>query len=221
MKDKRAARMKAKRRAAKKAALEETKRQFFDDLEKKEMNGRRIRRNYDKKEAWRLNKELQWELFTKSVVSCMIVCAETLSTEYGYGKKRILQYIENVKKTLDIVGANERSIQQLSEELKLDAGIDIKALYECCELFGGKRQTKLQKLEAAAVFENAKSGMTLTMYTLYNNRNWKKQRISRFAMLAKERLIDVLENDRIDEVIQSLWDKRGVRINKNGCVEVY
>lgn len=222
VRDKRAEKLKRERRAEKQAEFKEKQEEFFRELEScTTPDGRKLKHNYDRNAAWRLRNELNFELFIKAVVYSMVVCAEALSREYGYGKKRIFDYVSSVKQVMDWIGAGERSVKQFTEELKLEAGIDLDAMYDNSPLFGGVRQIREKRMEAAAVFGFAKKGMTIALYTLYNDKGWKKQRMSRIAYAARDRLVYALEHDAMDEVIKNLRSMRKVSVSVDGRVEIY
>lgn len=222
IRDKRAEKLKRERRAERQAEFKEKQEKFFMELEScTTPDGRKLNPNYDRRAAWRMRNELNFELFKKAVVYSMTVCAEALSLEYGYGKKRLYDYVSSVKQVMDWIGAGERSVNQFTEELKLEAGIDLDAMYDDSPLFGGVRQISEKRMEAAAVFGFAKKGMTIALYTLYNDKGWKKRRMNRIASAARDRLVYALEHDAIDEVMKNLRSMRKVSVNTDGRVEVY
>ena len=219
MKDKRAAKIKKRRRAERRADIEKAKQMFFEDFEQAaKKNGTDIKK-YDKEFAWRINKRLQKELTEKSIMCCVISTMYCLNRDCGWGCNRLFNYCSWCKAIIDHIAAEDRTIVQLAEELRYDAELDIPDMFDGYKPFGGVPQTGERNAEAAVLLAGIKNSMVIALYQLYNRAGWRRKRMNRIAEAVKETAIDALENGHMDELVQEIERKTGVRVSYSGRTE--
>lgn len=221
MKDKRAFKKKQKRRMERNAAREAAKRELVEGMEAYAERNNKKRKKYDRNLVWNITKQLEAEVRIEAYMNCLIVTLYCLNRDFKWSCKRLNDYGEGCSRILTALENNERTLDQLEEELRLDAGVDIMAMFADYLPFGGVVQKDDKKNKTACILVAVKSAMVSLLYELYNNPKWawKKVRMNRIAAAVKETVIDALENDRMEEITSELGKKIGVRIDFNGAKE--
>ncbi len=211
MKDKRAAKLKALRRAERMEELQAQQKAFYADMDS-HYKARGMIPKYDHKYAWQAQKRLQKELQRKSIMTALLAAMYYLNKEeQHWSTDRLFRYVSNVKKTVDFL--DERDIDKLCEELRYDAGIDLKKM---CHL-----TDEVKDNEATVILSWSAYALTIVLYPLYNDYNWKaRKRMPRVARNVFDVMRDMLVHNRTAEIIGQLEDKIGIRISLDGQAAV-
>jgi hypothetical protein len=131
--------------------------------------------------------------------------------EQHWSTDRLFKYVSNVKKTVDFL--SERDIDKLCEELRYDAGIDLK---EMC-----RSNDKAKSDEASVILAWSAYSLTVVLYPLYNDYNWKaRKRMPRVAKNVYDVMRDILVHNKTAEIIGQLEDRIGIRISLDGQAAV-
>jgi hypothetical protein len=212
MKDKRAAKLKALRRAERMEELQARQKAFYADMDD-HYKLRGIVPKYNHKYAWQAQKRLRKELQCKTTMTALLASMYYLNKEeQRWSTKRLAQYVENVVKTIGFL--DERDVDKLCEELRYDAGIDLK---EMCRLPNDVKKDT----EASVMLAWSAYALTLVLYPLYNDYNWKaRKRMPRVARNVYDVMRDILIHNKTAEIIGQLEDRIGIRISLDGQVAV-
>jgi hypothetical protein len=211
MKDRRAAKLKALRRAERMEELQAQKKAFYADMDE-HYKARGMIPRYNHKYAWQAQKRLQKELQRKSIMVALLAAMYYLNKEeQHWSTDRLFKYVSNVKKTVDFL--SERDIDKLCEELRYDAGIDLK---EMC-----RSNDKAKSDEASVILAWSAYSLTVVLYPLYNDYNWKaRKRMPRVAKNVYDVMRDILVHNKTAEIIGQLEDRIGIRISLDGQAAV-
>ena len=206
MKDKRAAKAKLRRRMDRKALLQNKK----DELAKKfddkciEMG---VHAGCDKNRLWREHQRLKHQFESRAIMTALIAALYWLNSEKHWAVKRLADYVSYVKRVADTV--DERGLVNRCEDLKLDVGIDLLAM------FGRESHKLTQNTEEFVIYTYTPFALTAVLYPLYfeNKYAWREKRMTEAAEGIGAVWCDMLENHKTNDVIQQLENSIGIRLS--------
>ena len=218
-KNKRAARAKAKRRAAKIKEEHQAAERLLHDVHEEQkkrgikptkVSGTELLRMYNKSA-----RDATIQAIMYGVVAGMIYLHE----ECGYGKERLLKFVEKCKEIITVIGTNERSVKQLIDDLAYE-NIDV---YEFSKLVKNDMchtVGKLRQSELGMIYEKIIGGIVAVLYTLYHYYGWRKKRIEKVGTHMAETLNSNFQNDNITDMIWHLYGATGVKVELDGQIKI-
>lgn len=216
MKSKQAERAKKKRRAEKLAAKREHEDKIYKAF-KDASEGKPVK-PCKKRDVVRAYRQLEIETNVKAIVYAIVAVLYVLHTVYGWGATKILRHARSIYRYINIVGADERSIPQMAEELQIDAGLDAYKLLDNYEPYGGQSKDKQKIAEIYAMSEKISLVLPMILYALYYNEGWKAKRMNRVGSEVRSTLIDMLETDCCETMRKHLETECRLRIDRDGNI---
>lgn len=217
MKDTQAARAKQKRRLKKEAE----RRKYRDEILSKvtEMAKQRgVKTAYSKEAIWKAFNGVDRKLIALSVVYSVIAVAYVLRKSFGFGRERLIQYIKDSHKYINVVGKQVRDIPNLKEELKIDAGIDCENLFNDYKPFEGQIVSHERKCEGQVMLQKMNYIYPMAIYTMYFDRGWKQKRMSRLICELKKVIIGIIERNEIENIKKILYEECNLKFYDDGRV---
>lgn len=218
-KNKRAARAKAKRRIAKAKEEHQAAERLLHEVHEEQkrrgikptkVSGMELLRIYNKSA-----RDAAIQAIMYGVVAGMIYLHE----ECGYGKKRLLRFIGRYHRIIISISANERTVEQLIEDLQYE-NIDV---YEFLKLVKNdicRSGGKLRQSELGMVYEKIIGGIVAVMYTLYHYYGWRKKRIEKVGMHMAETLNYIFSVDGVKLMVDGLYRATGVKVELDGQIKI-
>lgn len=218
-KDKQAARAKAKRRAAKTKEEHQAAERLLHDVHEEQkkrgikptkVSGMELLRMYNKSA-----RDATIQAIMYSVVAGMIYLHE----EYGYGKKRLLRFIGRYHRIIISISANERTVEQLIEDLQYE-NIDV---YEFLKLVCGEiclNAPEIRRVGLRMIYDKIIGGIVAVLYTLYHYYGWRKKRIEKAGKHMAETLNYMFIVDGVKLMIDGLYRATGVKVELDGRIKI-
>lgn len=224
-KDKRAAALKRKRRLEREA-VDNVKKDELYQRYRVEMKKHGVKAKHSKEQIWQEYKRSTMDIYRQSIMAALICTMHCLHKE-GWGCERLWRLFNGTARIITAVfGSNERSVEQLADELIHDAGVDIKAVVGDYRPWNGvsaamkssASSDKPSRTRSGAMLENIVPAMVIVLFELYNQYGWKAKRMNRIAAAVKEVYIFALENDTLDEVRRGLEKDLKITIEYDGSL---
>lgn len=222
MKDKRAMRVKRKRQLAKKAERDKFASSLHADM-KAAMKEHGLKLTRSKDELYREYQRERFLCFKKSIMVAMLCTMMCLHRDFGWGCERLWRLFDGTTALLTAVGNGDREIDQLADELRLDAGCDIKAMFADYKPWGGEeadRYTELKRSKNGTILANAVPSMVLVLFELYNKFGWKAKRMNRIAEAVKDAYVYFTEADKLEELKSRVEDELKIKLTWDGEIRM-
>lgn len=218
-KNKRAARAKAKRRIAKAKEEHQAAERLLHDVHEEQkkrgikptkVSGMELLRMYNKSA-----RDATIQAIMYGVVAGMIYLHE----ECGYGKKRLLRFIGRYHRIIISISANERTVEQLIEDLQYE-NIDV---YEFLKLVCGEichYASEIRRVELRMIYDKIIVGIVALLYTLYHYYGCRKKRIEKVGKHMAETLNYMFIVDGVKLMIDGLYRATGVKVELDGRIKI-
>ena len=141
---------------------------------------------------------------------CTLYCMHKL---YGFGKRRLFRMAIEITVRVNNIATVQRSIPQMTEDLKLDAKLDARSYWKDIEY--SDRLTPERKAELECIAMGIPHLLTIQMYAVHLALNFKKTRMNRLCEMVPDAVRFALANDSLNNYIEEL-NKCGFYIDLNG-----
>lgn len=208
--DKTAKRLKARRKLLKASEKKQQENTILQEFENrcKEHN---VTIERSRREILRAYKEVQTDCLKKSMLICSVCTLYVLRKLYGYGKTRLYRMAVEFTVRIGDVGQAERNISQMSEDLRLDAGLDCTAEWKDW----ATPETKGNPNEIDAILKSIPQTLPIIMYAVHISLGFKKRRMERVYQNACICIKCALISDTIKPYLREL-EKIGLKIDERG-----
>lgn len=209
--DKTAKRLKQRRRLEKSAQ----KREYEDNLVSefqdrcKEHN---VKLRKSRSDILRAYREIETDCLKRAMLISSVCTLYTLRKLYGFGKTRLYRMAVEFTVRIGDVGQAERKVSQMSEDLKLDAGLDCAAAWDGYTLPDG---CKGNPHEIDAVLKSIPQTIPIIMYAVHLSLGFKKRRMQKVYELTCASIRLALFTDSIKPYLAEL-QKIGLTVNERG-----
>lgn len=173
MSDKRAAKLKKKRKSEKM----EAQRRLTDEIAAGVQERRRLIGKppikVSKSVIYNTWKRAQNKAFSDCVTYALFASCKLLGSRYGWGHVRLQRYIKRLAELTVVISSGERSLEQLGSEILYETGVNSAEI-------PGFEQSEKAAPEHKFTLEACGKSVPLMLYPLYFDEGWKKKRLGRF-----------------------------------------
>lgn len=225
MKDKTAAVRKKQRRIQKSAELQRAKRKVYDGIiEYRDERG--IKTKLGLEEVYRVHKQVENELFEKSMLIAFLAVMYAMNKDFGYGRdKKLPEVVDACRWALLTISNNERSNTQFNDELEDELGFNVMDMV--WERFQPLQDEKLltrigwkqlKAADTAGIASRIPHMIVMLVYSIYYNFRFMSKRVAKLIDLVSEYSIDILKNDKFGTYAAELQRRTDIRITKDGMI---
>lgn len=172
-----------------------------------------VKKKVNRSELMREYNKIQRDSVVTAILYCTVCTLYCMHKMFGFGKVRLIRLASEMTVRINNVATLDRSIPQMAEDLKYDAGINTMD-YDWNLVYSPElRPSRKAELECIAV--NIPYVLNIPMYAVHMGFNFKHKRMQKLCRCVIDLLRYCFESDRLDYYIDEL-NKTGFYINKKG-----
>ncbi len=210
MRDKTAARRKAKRREETRRAANAELNAITEDFYAKIPNGRR---RWNREKIRWAHREVMLELERETNIVCVVAVSYCMRRLYGFGPLRLFRLGCGMMQYITAAYTNDRSAEQFAEEMEYDADFRISDFWERkIPEFKGRADCVEKN---RAIWHNVPSVLNIAMYAVYTQLGFRKKRMRRLCGYVCPLIALMLRENKLKEYMDELAE-HGFTINMRG-----
>lgn len=208
--DKTAKRLKQKRRTEKAHQRREYEAELVEKFRQRciESNVKISKKNSEIVKAY---KETETDCLKKAMLINSVCTLYALRKLYGYGKTRLYRMAVELTVRIGNVGQAERRISQMSEDLRLDAGLDCDRAWRSYT----PPESKSKPYELKAVYESIPRTLPIALYAVHISLGFKARRMNKVYDLVCNLIKRSLATGTIKPMLDELASI-GLTVNERG-----
>lgn len=177
------------------------------------LKGAGVKKKVNRAELMKEYNKIQRDAVTKAILYCTVCTMYCMHKMFGFGKLRLIRLAAEITVRINNVATEDRSIPQMAEDLKYDAGIDTKD-YDWNLVYSPKMKPE-RKAELECIAMNISYVLNIPMYAVHMGFNFKEKRMKRLCRTVVDLITYCFESDKLDYYIEEL-NKTGFYITKTG-----
>lgn len=231
MKDKQAERRKRKRREATMQAERQNAASLYAqyEAERKRLGLPKVPVKPD--ELMRMYRQSDKQSEPHIIMYGLIAAMIYLYEKHGYEQERLLKFSGQCNHILNALACEDRTAQQLMDELKVDTDIDVyifadKVRYSKGFIWNRKKVKfaraieRMRKSELTLIQEKALCGLTIPLYVLQHYYDFKFEDLRKTATEMAHTMRDMIAFDSINAYIDKLYYSTGVKVELDGRIMI-
>lgn len=216
MKDKRAARLKAKRSNERKKQKEAETRMIidsFNDLCRKHgVKNNRL----SKEEILKANNEIQHDLEREANMICVVATLYVMNKKFNYGAMRLYFLAQEITRRMTNAYSCERTAYQFEEEMQLDCKLYVRERFSEKPEFTGT----LEHIEKAnALWTSISVILNIAMYAAYRKCNFKRKKMNELCDYTIKLIKLIIDKENLNDYRNALF-KSGLHMTAAGRIWV-
>ena len=217
MKNRRAAREKAKRREIKLQERRETAEFVFNEVQRIRKE-RGLTPATDPPEV--MLRKYQASVLDATVHACMysiIVTMICLSEKYGFDTDPLIRFAQYCENILMAIGTQERSAKRFAEDIEY-IGVDVQGHLKSAKCQPHIDLPRKRRNELGSIHDKLLGGIVTVLYVMYYNFSWTADQINELGTDVSAMLTTVMSNDSINEYIDRLYKDTSLTADLEGNI---